>query len=84
MSSSYCGTRSRRLLGAPLNTPFAEISQVQVCHSLLLCYLSYSNFYCPVNAVSILFLELLCHSSSYTAMALGCSTEKLKAKLLLE
>lgn len=84
MSSSYCGTRSRRLLGAPLNTLFAEISQVQVCHSLLLCYLSYSNFYCPVNAVSILFLELLCHSSSYTDMALGCSTEKLKAKLLLE
>lgn len=57
MSSSYCGTRSRRLLGAPLNTPFAEISQMQVCHFLLLRYLSYSNFHCPIKAGSILCLK---------------------------
>lgn len=84
MSSNYCGIRSRRLLGAPLNTPFAEISKMQVCHSLLLCCLSYSNFYCPVSSASILCLEARCHSSSYTDKTVGCSTEKLEAKLLLE
>lgn len=78
MSSSYYDIRSKRLLGAPLNTPFAEISQMQVC---LLCNLSYSIFCCPVGSASA---WNFCHSSNYTDMAVGCSTEKLEAKLLLE
>lgn len=83
MSSHYCGTRSRRLLGPPLNTPFAAVSQMQVCHSLL-CYLSYSSFYYPVKALLVFCAWKLCHSSSCTVMTVDRSTEELEAKPLLE
>lgn len=60
ISSSNCGTRSGRLLAAPLNTPFAEVSQMQICHSLLLWCLSYSSFYCPVKALLVFCAWSLC------------------------